>query len=195
MKDTIEDLDRKISGASKAVQSLNASMRGWAVKRDALLVERNKGSFGDIEWLINNPNAPGQYEAMRAWVTEKFGGEWMGVHPSGYYPKISQQAFSIMLHDRWRDADEADDSAKKVANIKAFFAECLHMLKPNDDGYVSFTYTTGQHSGIFDLSYQPKTQTWWTTNTRYGRMVEKTQHDNLDAAIAAAQKIAAGVDD
>jgi hypothetical protein len=195
MADTIEILNAKISAASAVVSSLRRKMSGWAVKRDALLTERNKSNFGNIEWLINNPNSPGQYEAMRAWVVDRFGGEWMGVSPSGYYPQINQQSFSIILLDRWRESDKADDSAQMVSNVKAFLDECLQFLKPNADGFVSFTYATGSHSGIFCLAFEPKAETWWTTNTRYGRMVSKAQHADLDAAIAAAQAIAVGVDD
>lgn len=193
MTDTIESLRSDIAALSKQAQDLGAVIAVKRAKMDRMVEKANKQNFDSIEWLINNPNTPGQYEAMKAWVTSRFGGEWMGVHPSGYYLEINQQAFSISLCDRWRDED--DDSVKKIANIKAFFAECLHMLMPREDGLVTFTYATGQYSGIFDLAYMPDTSTWWTTNTRYGRLVEKKQHKDLDAAISEALEIQAGVDD
>ena len=193
--DTIESLTAEIRALEVQEKLLRRNIRDKAKKRDGLMLEANKEHFGDIEWLINNPTTPGQGEALMAWVTDRFGGEWMGVYPSGYYPEISQQAFDILLHDRWVDKNDQNSLAKRIENVHAFFAECLGYFRPNDDGFVSFTYATGKHSGIFQLSYRPSNQTWWTTNTRYGRMVSKTKRKNLDDAIAHALWVAPRVDD
>lgn len=189
--DTIESLDLEIRELTKQQEQLERKIAAKLSKRDKMMIEANRKHFGNIEWLINNPDTPGQWQAMRDWLADRYGGEWMGVNASGYYPTINQQAFSITLSDRYGDGQ----ISQKVENVRAFLAECLDYFKPKDDGFVSFTYTTGQHSGVFDLCYQPSEKTWWTTNTRYGCMVEKRRHADLDAAIRAAQAIAARVKD
>jgi hypothetical protein len=188
MTDTVESLDAEIKDMNAQVEALYKKITRKSNKRDKLLIQANEHRFDDIEWLINNPTMPGQYEAMEAWLTKRFGREWMGVNASGYYPSINQQAFSLTLHD-------TDEVAKKVENIRAFFAECLQYFKAAEDGYVSFTYTTGEHSGIFQLAYRPDSKTWWTTNTRYHHMYDERKYPDLDAAIVGAQLIAKDITD
>jgi hypothetical protein len=194
MVDTVESLDKDIADLSAQVDALHKKINRKYDKRQKMLLKQNQHHFGDIEWLINNPDTPGQYEALQTWVKSRFG-EFMGVHPSGYYPDISQQAFSIMLHDRWRNEDDGDDTEVMVTNAKAFLTECLGYFKPNSDGFVSFNYMIGEHSGVFQLSYRPETQSWWTRNIRYHHVREEREYPDLDAAILAAQEIARSVTD
>lgn len=191
-KHTPETLQAEIDELLVLRKKLDRKIQAKCNKLDSLLIERNRDNFGDFEWLLNNPDVPGQWEAMRDWVGSRFGDEYSGVLPSGYYRDINQQAFSISLGYEHEDSDKRQ---QKIANVKAFLSEYVHMMKPSDGGFVSFTYATGQWSGIFDLAYRPDTETWWTTNVQYSRMVDKTQHDSLDAAIDAAIVIQAGIDD
>jgi len=186
----LERVDSEISIVREVIEKERAKLSKLIDKRERIFMEQNESNYRSIEWLVSNPNTPGHFEAMRKWMIAEFGGDYMGVTASGYYPKINQQAFGFMVTD-WDG--EVDDSY--IDNIKKFSDKVLPLLKPSDGGYVSFTYATGEFSGIFSIDYCPKDKSWSTSNTVYGRTRDREQHNSLDDAIMFAIEKSRQIDD
>lgn len=184
-KKTSADYEVEIDAARAEIKKMEKKLHRLCDRRDALFEEENADNYDDIEWLVNHPNAPGVYEAMKVWTAETFGGEYRGITWDGYYPNIGQWAFGFN--------DIGDPYCR--ANIHLFAEKVLPMLRAPDGEFISFIYTTGQFSGIFSIDYRPEDGTWWTSNMRYSRTYDRQQHTDLDAAIDHAIGIGATVDD
>jgi hypothetical protein len=158
-----ETLGESIQRKYKAVQKLE--------------LELNQKHLDDIKWLIQNPHKEGQYEALRKWIKTRYGGEYNGVHPSGYRHNkdhsVSVQAFDFCLYND-------HEIAKK--NFKDFLEECLDYITPID-GHVIFDYGTGEYSGIHQLGYDVERGVWYTFVTRWGSAQNFKDHKSLDAAL------------
>jgi hypothetical protein len=164
LKEQYRSLGEKITSLVQTVKELELAL--------------NKDKLGDIEWLIKNPTAEGQYEALRKWVKDQYGSEYAGVHPSGYRRNkdytILVQNFNFCLYQ------EDKENAKK--NFKHFVTNYLKYITPIDDAVV-FCYGTGQYSGIHQLGYDVDKDQWFTFVTRYSRDSDRVYHKNLDAVL------------
>ena len=187
----IDMLEVEIESTRKEINKLKNKITRLCGKRDALLIEKNQDNFTDIEWLVNNPNTPGQWEAVREWLCSEYGGEYNGVTACGYYPSVNQQCFGFTF----RTYGDEGRVERYIENIKKFVKTVVPFLKPVEDGFVGFTYATGQYSGIFSIDYRTEDKTWWTSNTRYSRKNSEVQHASLDDAIAFAIAKAEEIDD
>lgn len=160
LREKYEKLGKKISRKYKAVQKLE--------------LELNKDYLDNIEWLIQNPNKEGQFEALRNWVKERYGS---GVHLSGYRANedysVTVQAFDFCLYG---------DTGIAKKNFKDFIGECLGYITPID-GKVVFQYGTGEYSGIHQLAYDVERSVWYTFITQWSRDINFKDHPNLDEAL------------
>ena len=189
-KQTLEQVNEQIKALRSDINKLSASLGRKIKQRDGLFLEANKDNYGSIEWLVNNPDRPGQYEALRVWIEKELGGEYNGVTASGYYPSIGQQAFGFRVVN-W----ENEAKPEYITSIKKFVDVVLPHLKPVDEGRVGFTYATGQYSGIFEIEYSFDDKTWWTSNTVYSRKRDEQKHKSLDDALTFAVARAGQIDD
>ena len=181
VKQTLEQVEAQLDEMRKKHRALGEKISRKVKQRDCLFIEANAENFEDIEWLVNNPDSPGQHKALCKWMEKEYGGEYNGVTSSGYYPSINQQSFGFRVTDC-----HGVEKPEYVTNIKKFVANVLPFLKPVEDGFIEFSYKTGQYSGVFSIDYRKKDGTWWTSNTVYGRKRDKRMHDSLDGAIAFA---------
>jgi hypothetical protein len=151
--------------------------------------ESNKENAKGIVWLINNPDTPAQYEGMRAWLTREFGGEYKGVNAGGYHSDINQQAFSFNL------SYEDERNLKFDINIKKFLDLALKHLEPNYGDVVSFSYGTGEYSGIHTLGWDTVKEKWMTFKTVYSLTRDEIYWDSFDEALDYAWSLALAIDD
>lgn len=179
-------LDQKITLIRAEMESLQHKLNITINRRQSLREDDNQVFLTDIDWLINNPEEPGQHKAMKDWIFANFGGEYKGVSTFGYNLETGQCCFNLQF--------TGYDGEDHTDNIKKFLAMTLHLFKPHED-FVNFTYATGQYSGLQQLMYKPDDQTWWTGTTTYGRSLNQNMHTDLDAAIEYAKGVAASVDD
>lgn len=183
-------LDDQIKAARKALKQAENALDKLIGKREAIQLKENDPNFGSIEWLVNNPNTPGHYEAMKKWVIEFFGGEYRGVQPDGYYHQINQQGFSFQVDPYGCTKEEARKNIHKFADV------VLPYLLANEEGdFVSFTYASGQYSGMFRIDYNIEEASWYTSNMRYRNIQSVRKHDSLDAAIDFAITKSTTIDD
>jgi len=183
-------IDKQIKTARKELKNAEKALDKLIKKRDDIQLKANEPNFGNIEWLVNNPNTPGHYEAMKKWAIEFFGGEYRGVQPSGYYPKINQQGFSFQVDPYGCTSEDARKNIHKFADV------VLPYLKANEGGeVVSFTYASGEYSGIFRIDYNVEDGSWYTSNMRYRNIQSVRKHDSLDTAIDFAITKSKQIDD
>tara|TARA_R110000796_G_scaffold30122_1_gene80709 strand:+ start:1149 stop:1718 length:570 start_codon:yes stop_codon:yes gene_type:complete len=149
----------------------------------------NQSKVGSIEWLVNNPDTPAQYEGMKDWMVKNLGGEYNGVNASGYYQHINQQAFNFTLGYGDGRNGEYDETIKKFVNL------VLPFLKPRQDNLVVFNYATGQHSGIKQIAWDVKKEVWTTFETCHSRDSNFNTWESLDDALDYAWKISLSIDD
>lgn len=182
-------LDERIKDARKALKKAENALDKLIAKRDAIQLKENEPNFGNIEWLVNNPNTQGQYQAMKKWAVEFFGGEYRGVQANGYYHAINQQAFSFQVDPYGCSTEDARKNIHKFADV------VLPLLNASEGDVVSFTYASGEYSGMFRIDYNVIEGAWYTSNMRYRNIRSVLKHDSLDAAIDFAIAKSATIED
>jgi len=187
--DKLDQIEKELEDLGKEYKDLSDKIARKQKLWEKLKKDSNTKHFDDIEWLINNPGSPGQYEAMRKWIENNLGGDFKGVHASGYSSDINQQAFCFNLSFEGERKPEFDK------NIKKFLSCALKYMKPCFQDAVAFQIGTGQYSGIHYLCYDPKIEKWFTVRMQYSRVKDRVEYEDFDEALDDAWIIALNIDD
>lgn len=185
------ELDEKISHKNDLIVKLRAELAEMRDRRDSLKKIINQDNFKSMKWLIENPTEPGQYEAMQKLVNNLYGGEYNGVHPSGY---THDGEYNPIQQDFQLSYGEYGDHARDRNNIEHFMKNYLEYLKPVVDIHsrwndkfpemkvVPFQFSS-KTSGLDYLGFNPDDKKWYHFNMVYGRVDTKEVFESLDQAL------------
>lgn len=193
LKENIKKTEEEIKELRLEDEKLRKKIQRKVKALEKLKIEFNKDNFKSMEWLIQNPTEPGQYEALREMFNNLYGGEYNGIHPSGYihdgeYKQI-QQNFNIIYGEY-----DYHDHVQDRKNIEHFMENYLGFLKPVmeveslwDDKYpavnvVPFQFSS-KSSGLDYIGYEPEGKKWYHFTMVYSRVDVKRDFDSLEEAL------------
>ncbi len=191
LEEKVEAARLSEDSARKAFKKADKALRSAVTKKENLEKQlfEETGRFDDIEWLIDNPDAPGQYEALEKWLSTGYGGSrWLrGVKASGYnankdYSK-TRQAFDLSLRDY------SGCINTNLNDAEAFLESYIHLFKPlqDDEEYIRFSYGTGEYSGIHYVAYSLEKASWWTFRCQRSMEKDHLEHQSLRDALEFAK--------
>ena len=191
------ECESKIDELRKKIKSLNTQLTKQANKRDAALLELNKNNFSSMEWLIKNPTLPGSHEALSEMMKNLYGGEWNGVHPSGYthdgkYNPIQKNfEFNCRVYSKDKDAEVYKNNIRHFVENYVQFFEPLETIESRWSNkfpkvnVVGFQFMS-RSSGLDYLGYDPEHGDWYHYTVRYSKPDIERKFENFDAALAFA---------
>ena len=191
------ECESKIDELRKKIKSLNTQLTKQANKRDAALLELNKNNFSSMEWLIKNPTLPGSHEALSEMMKNLYGGEWNGVHPSGYthdgkYNPIQKNfEFNCRVYSKDKDAEVYKNNIRHFVENYVQFFEPLETIESRWSNkflkvnVVGFQFMS-RSSGLDYLGYDPEHGDWYHYTVRYSKPDIERTFENFDAALAFA---------
>lgn len=181
LKELSELIKISATELESAVDEYLAAKEKWQKIRtshNALMVEYNQksGNFDSMEWLIKNPTAEGQYEAISKKMKELYGGNYNGVHHSGYVHngnhKPIQQAFDLHLTNYDGDVSHRKNIEHFLENFLCYFVPYMEISSRYDDTFpevsvVGFQYKS-EDSGLSYIGYDPEESAWYHFTMRFG---------------------------
>ncbi len=188
------ECENKIEDLHKKIKSLNTQLTKQANKRDAALLELNKSNFSNMEWLIKNPTLPGSEKALSEIIKILYGGEWNGVHPSGYlhdgkYNPIQKNfEFNCRVYSKDKDVEVYKKNIQHFVENYVSFLEPLETIEsrwsdkfPKVD-VVGFQFMS-RSSGLDYLGYDPKGGYWYHYTLKYSKTDVERKFENFEEAL------------
>jgi hypothetical protein len=178
----LQKVEQEIEVLRKEYNKLEKSLSSLINEREKLEKEFYKDKMDDIEWLINNPDKSGTYEARKEWLRETYGDEYRGVGFGGFYRNTNQTAVEFKFFTYGSSTEENEK------NVKHFIENYLNILKPSYENKVMFQCAVGEHQGILYMTYDTLSEKWGKMFQRYGRLTDEEEFKDLETAIAVIQK-------
>ena len=160
--------------------------------RDLRLEYNQKsGNLENMEWLINNPEQPGQYKALEKKITELYGGIYSGIHPCGYthngdYIPI-QQSFDLRLRNYDGDVSFRENIEHFMENFLIYLNPFEEISSRRDDSIpevsvVGFQYQSVE-SGLSYIGYDPTEDCWFHYKMTFGMVDADKKFKTLTQAL------------
>lgn len=190
-------IEAEIESLRQLVKKSNDRIQILVKDQSKILIKMNRHHFGDMEWLIKNPTMPGSHEALNKKIIEMYGGEYNGVHPSGYvqnenYEPI-QKSFEFHV-EIYSNENRKEKEQIYKDNIRHFVANCLKYFQPFmtvgsrwNDTYpevdvVAFRFAS-EDTGLEYLGYDPDEKVWYHFSMVYGTTDVKKKFNNFEEAL------------
>jgi hypothetical protein len=198
-KKTLEEVTQQLEDLRKEYKKIGDKITRAHKVWEKMTEEANSVHFKDIEWLVRNPEQPGQYQALRDWMRKEYGGEYNGVHASGYTHdgnyKNTEQRFelSLKIYD-YNKKDHEDREKLFKSNVRKFVSEVLPLLEYRttvasrwSDEFPEMKVHPLQYksesSCLTYLFYQPEEDTWYKGTLTYSRWNVVKKFDSFEEAL------------
>lgn len=184
----LEEVTKELSELRLQANSLDKKIQKTYKRWEKLTKEENKENFKNIDWLIKNPDTPGHFEAMRSFMKEIFGGEYNGVHSSGFTHdgnyKNQEQNFELSLNTYGENKKESY-RANVDLFLKDIFPKLQFRQEIDNKKYKPLQYLS-ETFGLTYLLYCSEEDTWHKGRLRYGRWTVTQKFKNFDEAFETA---------
>ena len=192
---TVDQAKQELDALRKEYEKLGKKVDKAHKIWENLEKKKNKDQMG-IEWLVNNPTAPGQHENLQKYMNDNYGGRFEGVLAMGYTHdgnyKNPEQSFELSLADY-----EGGNKDKYKQNVLKFLEEVFPHVKRvlevesrwNDKFppmYVKALRYKSKESGISYLLFNPETKEWFKGTLGYGRWDVEYKFKDFDDAFETA---------